>query len=195
MRDLTKHTADPAETATHNGELDLFTAAGDGLTSEHFGIAEDGRAFVEAPAFARALNYSSTQQALQVVDADEQGEADRETWSTAGGKQIRRMKVLYEDGMWELIFRSTLPSAKTVKSRVKEILRQLRETGTAEVRPRGPVLPLDYETALVHLLGQVRARKSLEAKVAEDAPKVAAWEAFLDRDGWLQVGVIARALG
>jgi len=47
----------------------------------------------------------------------------------------------------------------------------------------------------VHLLDQVRARKVLEAKVAEDAPKVAAWEAFLDRDGWLQVGDIARALG
>jgi hypothetical protein len=45
------------------------------------------------------------------------------------------MLVVFEDGMWELIFRSTLPGAKGIKQQVKAILRQIRETGRYEAEP------------------------------------------------------------
>ncbi|WP_116201317.1 phage antirepressor [Amycolatopsis circi] len=112
-------------------ELDIFGAAGDGLTVEHFGIAEDGTPFVQAPAFARALNYSRTSDALKMLDEAEKGTA---ICRTPGGDQ--RMTVIFEDGIWELIFRSTLPSAKSLKGRVKAILRELRETGVVDTRQK-----------------------------------------------------------
>ncbi|WP_051362656.1 phage antirepressor KilAC domain-containing protein [Amycolatopsis thermoflava] len=171
-------------------ELSLFEGAGEGLDPEHFGIADDGRAYVQAPAFARAMGYSRTSDALKMLDDDEKGTA---ICRTPGGNQ--QLSVIYEDGIWELIFRSTLPSARSLKTRVKAILRELRETGVVDTRPADKQLPQDYETALVHLLEQVRARKALEDKVQADAPKVEAWQAFIDRDGWLQVSDVARAIG
>jgi len=39
---------------------------------------------------------------------------------TPGGEQ--RMTVFYEDGIWELIFRSSKPEAKLLKKRIKAML-------------------------------------------------------------------------
>lgn len=117
-----------------SNELDLFSSAGDGLLPEHFGIAAGGRAYVIASVFGKAMGYSSTQKATDLVDEDEKGYEDVKTCSTSGVEQVRRVVVIYEDGIWELIFRSTLPGAKAIKKRVKAILKQLRETGRVETR-------------------------------------------------------------
>lgn len=110
-------------------DLDLFASAGEGLDPSHFGIADDGRAYVVASPFVKAMGYLQASDASRMLDADDKGK--REVL-TPGGPQ--EMNVIYEDGIWEIIFRSTLPSAKSIKARVKQILRELRETGVVDTR-------------------------------------------------------------
>ncbi|MGW6872873.1 BRO-N domain-containing protein [Streptomyces xanthophaeus] len=95
-----------------------------------FGVTEDGKAYAVAADFARTMGYRDASNALRILDEDEQG---TQPVSTPGGRQ--QMKVIFEDGMWELIFRSSLPGAKEIKKRVKEILSQIRKTGSFTVKP------------------------------------------------------------
>lgn len=165
-------------------DLDLFANAGDGLEPRHFGIADDGRAFVEAPAMARAMGYRQTKNALDQLDEAEKGFALRET---PGGDQ--RMSVIYEDGIWELIFRSTLPSAKSIKARVKAILRELRERGVVDVRvPAQPDRPMTEIEAARKYLAALERNAVLE-------PKAEAFDEFMTAEGDYLIGTVAQMLG
>lgn len=73
---------------------------------------------------AKSFDYRDAANALRVLDADEKG---TQIVSTLGGDQ--RLSVIYEDGIWELIFRSSKPEAKAIKKRVKQILREIRQDG------------------------------------------------------------------
>jgi prophage antirepressor-like protein len=95
-----------------------------------FGSTEDGRPYAVAADYAKTMGYTRTSDALKILDEDEKGAA---ICRTPGGPQ--EMKVIYEDGIWELIFRSTLPGATAIKARVKAILKQIRETGRYEAEP------------------------------------------------------------
>jgi prophage antirepressor-like protein len=95
-----------------------------------FGTSEDGTPYSIASDFAKSMGYRQTKNALDLLDEDEKGFALTET---PGG--VQNLAVIYEDGMWELIFRSTLPGAKAIKARVKAILKQIRETGRYEAEP------------------------------------------------------------
>jgi prophage antirepressor-like protein len=95
-----------------------------------FGQTEDGTPYSVAADFAKAMGYTKTQSATDLLDEDEKGYAQT---VTPGG--LQRLAVIYEDGMWELIFRSSLPGAKAIKAQVKAILRQIRETGRFEAQP------------------------------------------------------------
>lgn len=101
-----------------------------GGTNIRFGVTDDGRPYAVASDFAKTMGYAKTQNATDVLDAEEKGHAQV---VTPGG--LQRLAVIYEDGMWELIFRSTLPGAKAIKKQVKAILRQIRETGRYEAEP------------------------------------------------------------
>lgn len=105
----------------------VFEIQGRGI---RFGATEDGTPYSVAADFAKAMGYAKTQNATAILDEEEKGHAQI---VTPGGPQ--RLAVIYEDGMWELVFRSTLPEAKAIKSRVKAILRQIRETGHYEAAP------------------------------------------------------------
>ena len=155
-----------------------------------FGLTEDNTPYSVAADFAKAMGYTKTQSATDLLDEDEKGYAQA---VTPGGKQ--RLAVIYEDGMWELIFRSTLPGAKAIKSRVKAILREIRETGSySAVEPSAPALPQDYEEALVALLGQVRETKALTAKVAELEPAANSWQTLASAEGDFSVADAAKIL-
>lgn len=162
------------------GDLDLFAAAGDGLGVSHFGLTEDGVPFVQAPAFTRALSYSRTSDALKMLDESEKGTA---ICRTPGGDQ--RMSVIYEDGIWELIFRSTLPSARSVKARVKAILRELRETGVVDTREAArPMTELEMARKYVAVL----------ERVAELEPAAHSWNTLADSAGDYSVREAAQIL-
>jgi prophage antirepressor-like protein len=89
-----------------------------------FGTDHDGRSWVAAHDFAVRLGYRDAANALRNVEKDDKG---TQIVSTPGGDQ--RISVLYEEGIWELVFLSRRPEAKAVKARVKVILRELRERG------------------------------------------------------------------
>lgn len=154
-----------------------------------FGATEDDTPYAVAADFAKAMGYARTQSATDLLDEEEKGYAQA---VTPGGTQ--RLAVIYEDGMWELIFRSTLPGAKAIKSRVKAILREIRETGSFNAVPAAPALPQDYEEALVALLGQVRETKALESRVAELEPAANSWQVLASGDGDYSVSDAAKIL-
>lgn len=95
-----------------------------------FGQTEDGTPYSVASDFARAMGYRDAEKATRLLGEDEKG---TQIVGTPGGPQ--QMSVIYEDGMWELVFRSTLDGAKEIKKRVKAILREIRETGRFEPQP------------------------------------------------------------
>jgi anti-repressor protein len=170
-----------------SSDLTLFANAGDGLRPEHFGLTEDGRAYVIASVFAKAMGYRDASNATRLLDEAEVGTQIVSTSESSGRVANRPVSVIYEDGIWELIFRSTLPSAKSIKARVKAILRELRETGVIDTRPdtRRPMTELEM------------ARKYVAAleKLDEAAPKVEAHDAFMSADGCYLVGAVAKLLG
>jgi phage antirepressor YoqD-like protein len=92
--------------------------------------------------------------------------------------------VIYEDGIWELIFRSSLPGAKAIKARVKAILKQIRETGRYEVTAE-LAKPTNRELALMVIEEADRADREMiradaaEGRVTELEPKAAAHDAYL----------------
>ncbi|MCX5253557.1 Bro-N domain-containing protein [Streptomyces canus] len=113
-------------------ELQRFSVGG---TNIRFGTTEDGIPYSVASDFAKAMGYTRASDALSLLDPEEAGAAICRTRSASGVEQRRELRVIFEDGMWELIFRSTLPGAKAIKKQVKAILRQIRETGRYEVEP------------------------------------------------------------
>lgn len=154
-----------------------------------FGATEDGTPYSVAADFAKSMGYRDAANALRLLGEDEKG---TQIVSTPGGPQ--QMSVIYEDGMWELIFRSTLDGAKAIKARVKAILREIRETGSYSAAPAAPALPQDYEQALVALLGEVRERKALEGRVAELEPAATSWNVLATAEGDFSVADAAKVL-
>lgn len=67
-------------------------------------------------------------------------------------------------------------------------------TREAEVAAATPALPQNYEEALEHLLVAVRENKALERKIAHDAPKLEAYDEFLNGSGCYQVATSANLL-
>lgn len=175
----------PDPVGNTQGALQLFNVSGAEI---RFGLTEDGIPYAVAADYAKTMGYTRTSDALKLLDEDERGTA---ICRTPGGPQ--QMNVIYEDGLWELIFRSTLPGAKAIKSRVKAILREIRQTGRYEAPGVGA--PQDYEEALVHLLDKVRENKALEAANKVLAPKAGKWDQFMNSEGLIGMTAIADMLG
>ncbi|MEU0354929.1 BRO-N domain-containing protein [Streptomyces cyaneofuscatus] len=121
-------------------DMQLFNVSGSDI---RFGATADSTPYAVASDFAKSMGYRDAANALRLLDEDEKG---TQIVSTPGGPQ--RMNVIYEDGMWELIFRSTLPGAQGIKKRVKAILREIRATGRFEAEPAREIAaatgPLPY---------------------------------------------------
>lgn len=164
-------------------EIQLFDV---GDQPWRFGVADDGRPYVVAEDFTPALDYSRARDALRMVDDDEKG---AQIVRTPGGDQ--RMSVLYEDGIWELIFLSRKPEARAIKQRVKEILRQIRETGS--YLPERQV-PQSYAAALRAAADAEEAKERLAAELTEARPKADSWDVLASGDGDFSVADAAKIL-
>lgn len=78
---------------------------------------------------AKTFEYRGSSDALRLLDHDEVGTQNVRVNLSDGRSQVRALSVIYEDGIWELIFRSSKPEAKAIKKRVKQILREIRQDG------------------------------------------------------------------
>lgn len=173
--------------------LQVFDVEGSGM---RFGVAEDGRPYVVAEDFTPSLNYSRARDALRMVDEDEKG---AQIVRTPGGPQ--QMAVLYEDGIWELIFLSRKPEAKAIKKRVKAILRQIRETGRYEAPVLGADLLVELEQSNQRLGQAIAIAKTeragrLEAEAERDAYAIDArsWQVLGSGEGDFSVADAAKIL-
>lgn len=168
-------------------EIQLFDVEGSGM---RFGVAEDGRAYVVAEDFTPSLEYSRARDALRMVDDDEKG---AQIVRTPGGPQ--EMKVLYEDGIWELIFLSRKPEAKALKKRVKAILREIRETGSYSTVPAPAFhIPRDYPEALELAARQARELDANRDTIRELQGPAAAWDTLAEATGDYSVREAAQIL-
>lgn len=161
-------------------------------TNLRFGITEDGTPFVIGADFARAMDYRDARDAARLLDEDEKG---TQIVRTPGGDQ--RMTVFYEDGIWELIFRSGKPEAKAMKKIVKSILASLRRGEVAVPAPRelSRLELIDIARAAeVGRLEEKAAREVAEQERDQLVPAASAWHGLVDRTGDISVGEAAKAL-
>lgn len=161
-------------------DLSVFNVEG---TEIRFGSTADGTPYAVASDYAKTLGYRSASDATRLLDEVEKG---TQIVRTPGGDQA--MTVIYEDGMWELIFRSTLPAAKAIKVRVKMILREIRETG------QYTSVPKTYAEALRAAADAVEQTEQVKAQLAIAAPKVEAFDTYLSATGKYLVGEVAKML-
>lgn len=116
--------------------MTIFNALGHDI---RFGVTSDDRIYAIATDLAKAMGYRDANKITRLLEGDEAGTQIVSTRSVTSVVQRREVSVIYEDGIWELIFRSSLPGAKAIKKRVKAILREIRQTGRyeADQRARG----------------------------------------------------------
>ncbi len=166
-------------------DLQIFDVSGSDM---RFGVSEDGRPYVVAEDFTPQVGYSRARNALRMVDEDEKG---AQIVSTPGGDQ--RMDVLYEDGIWELIFLSRKPEAKAIKRRVKAILKQIRETGSYSAMPAFQI-PQTYAAALELAALQARQIEAKDSTIAALEPAAEAWGVLAEAKGDYSVREAAQIL-
>lgn len=161
-------------------DLSVFNVEG---TDIRFGSTTDGTPYVVASDYAKTLGYRNASDATRLLDDAEKG---AQIVRTPGGDQS--MTVIYENGMWELIFRSTLPGAKSIKGRVKAILQEIRETG--QYVP----IPKTYAEALRAAADASEIAERATEQLAIAAPKVEAFDTYLSAHGKYLVGEVAKML-
>lgn len=167
--------------------IQIFDVSGVGI---RFGVTEDGTPYAVASDFAKTMGYRQTKNALDLLDEEEKGFALTET---PGGRQ--RLAVVLEDGMWELIFRSTLPGAKAIKARVKAILREIRETGRYEAQPPAqPPARLSNRDLALMVIAEADRAEAAEQRVAELEPMAAQAAHYRSAEGLIAVGDFANDL-
>lgn len=133
-------------------------------------MIEDEPWFV-LPDVCKVLEISNSGNAKQRLDEEDKG---IHTVDTPGGKQ--RTSVINESGLYDVIFMSRKPQAKSFRRWVtNEVLPSIRKHGvymTEEVRQEAMVSPDFLREIAQTLEDEQRAREALEREKEENAPKV-----------------------
>ncbi len=129
-----------------------------------------------------ALNRSS----IALLDDDERGV---HTVDTLGGAQS--VGIINESGLYSLILRSRKAEAKVFKRWVThEVLPQIRRTGQF-----GSQIPGSFAEALELAAAKQRQIEAAEAELEAARPKVEAYDALMDADGYYSMAAVARMVG
>lgn len=172
--------------------IQIFDVSGVGI---RFGVTEDGTPYAVASDFAKTMGYRDAANALRLLDADEKGTQIVSTSESNGRVAKRPVSVVFEDGMWELIFRSTLPGAKAIKARVKAILREIRETGRYEAQPPAqPPARLSNRDLALMVIAEADRAEAAEQRIAELEPMAAQAAHYRSAEGLIAVGDFANDL-
>lgn len=167
--------------------LDLFTYRDQQVRT----VVIDGEPWFVAADVCAVLGIANSRDALGRLDDDEKGVA---TADTLGGPQ--QVAVVNEPGVYGLTWTSRKPEAAAFRRWIKhEVLPQIARTGEFRQTEPEHALPQSYADALRELATSVERREALEAKVAEDAPKVEAYDALMDSDGYYSMEAAAKVLG
>ena len=148
-------------------------------------VEVNGEPWVVASDVARSLGYRMASDLTRRLDDDEKGYAEVRT---PGGDQ--EMTVINEPGLYRAVFGSQVDSAKRFQRwAIHEVLPAVRKTGSYGSTP---ALPQDYPSALRELAETVERESALKLELEAAAPKVAAFEAFIDADGSMSMEEAAK---
>lgn len=156
-------------------------------------VNKDGAPWFVAADVCRALELDKTWNALQRLDEDEKGTT---SISTLGGQQ--EMSIVNEPGLYALVLGSRKPEAKAFKRWIThEVLPSIRKHGayaTDDTIDRIISNP-DFGIKLLGELKQEReARRALEEKAAQDAPKVLFAQSVESSKSEILIGELAKIL-
>ncbi|MTV50771.1 phage antirepressor Ant [Heliobacillus mobilis] len=168
-------------------------------------VMMDGQPWFVAKDVCNVLDIINPTSALGRLDNDEKrtyNAAELTLDSTEGQKGgARYFTIVNEPGLYSLILGSRKPEAKAFKRWVvHEVLPSIRQTGsysvTNEERPtfEGRLIPQNYVEALDALVQTEKMRLELVAKVETDAPKVDAFNAFIESRGWQTMSEVAKSM-
>ena len=159
------------------------------------GIDENGEPWFAAADVARFLGYRESYDMTRSLDPDEKGPR---LVRTPGGDQ--QITVITEAGFYQAVLQRQTgrlePEQAGLIKRFQrwvthEVLPSIRRTGSYAV---APVLPQSYAEALRELATTVDQNAALEAKVAEDAPKVLFADSVSTSATAILVGDLAKIL-
>lgn len=149
-------------------------------------IVVDGEPWFVLSDLCRVLDISNPRNVATRLDEDEKGV---HSVDTLGGAQ--NVTVVNESGMYQVVLRSDKPEAKRFRWWLThEVLPAIRRTGQF-----GSAIPTTLAAALELAAAEARRIEALEARAAADAPKVAAYDAFMDAEGYFSMEAAAKIGG
>lgn len=149
-------------------------------------VLVDGEPWFVAADVARILGYRDAHNMVRRVEDEDRG---THYLSTPSGDQD--MTVVNEPGLYAAVLGSQIPEAKAFKRWLThEVLPAIRRTGQF-----GSQVPASLAEALELAALEARRIETLEAKAAIDAPKVEAFAALMDADGFYTMEAAAKMLG
>ncbi|WP_336629954.1 MULTISPECIES: BRO family protein [unclassified Microbacterium] len=168
--------------------VEIFNYAGAKVRT----VVIDGEPWFVGKDITDVLGIVNQRDAFTRLDADE-----RITVALPDGNRGNPNRtVVNEAGLYSLILRSDKPEARAFKRWVThEVLPQIRRTGQFRPVEVEHALPQSYADALRELAAKVEHVQALEAKAAEDAPKVEAFDRWMDADGYYPMHAVAKILG
>lgn len=150
----------------------------------------DGEPWFVASDVAKALDLGNPRSSVALLDDDEKGV---HSVDTPGG--VQRMTAVSESGLYSMILRSRKPEAKAFKRWVtREVLPEIRRTGSYKAAVEQHAIPQTYAEALMEAAKLAERAERAEEALAVAGPKIEAYEAFMDADGYLSMEATAKAL-
>ncbi|MGN6245159.1 MAG: phage antirepressor [Motilibacteraceae bacterium] len=145
----------------------------------------DGEPWFVAADVARCLGYRMASDMTRRLDEDEKG---TRSVRTPGGDQ--EMAVISEPGLYAAILGSQVEGAKAFKRWIThEVIPEIRRNGQYVPVPR------KFSEALALAAEQQRRIEEQEEALALAAPKVQAYDALMDADGFYTMDAAAKVLG
>lgn len=167
--------------------IDVFQYAGQQVRT----IVVDGEPWFVLRDVMDVLGIGNPTETVRSLEEDEF--SSTEVIDSIGRRQSAY--IVNEPGLYSLILRSRKAEAKAFKRWIThDVLPTIRRTGRygSDV----DMLTALPSAKLLRLAAEAAERaETLEAKVAADAPKVEAYDAFMDADGTYSVGAVAKMLG
>ena len=164
------------------------------------GVEIDGESWLVGKDVAERLGYANTKYALSAhVDKDDKRILQKSEIATFENHIPNRgLTIINESGLYSLVLGSKLPNAKKFKRWVtSEVLPAIRKHGgylTQEKVEEARLNPDVLIRLATELKDEREARKALESKVAEDAPKVLFAQAVEQAENSILVGDLAKLI-
>lgn len=176
-------------------ELKVFTNSEFGTLR---GVEINGESWLVGKDVAERLGYSNASKAVMVHVDDEDKRFEMLPVSDSQIGNLVKTALINESGLYSLVLGSKLPNAKKFKRWVtSEVLPAIRKHGgylTAEKVEEALLNPDVLIKLATELKDEREARRALESKVAEDAPKVLFADSVSTAKTSILIGELAKLL-